>query len=71
MAAKMAVGQLTESLGVPEAPPHQKLRPLTTVSLTTTRHPIGKQTPPFDTCIAHLFLCSARSIIGEQTPQMF
>lgn len=48
MAAKMAVGQLTESLGVPEAPPHQKAQPHSAVSLTTTCHPIGKQTPPFD-----------------------
>ncbi|XP_040594881.1 uncharacterized protein LOC121137098 [Mesocricetus auratus] len=58
MAAKMAVGQLTESLGVPEAPPHQQLRPLTTVSLTTARHPIGKQPPRVDACVAHPFLGS-------------
>lgn len=68
MAAKMAVGQLTEGLGVREAPPHQKARPRTAVSLTTTCHPIGKQTPPFDAWRPTPSPAVPRSLIGEQEP---
>lgn len=68
MAAKMAVGQLTESPGVPEAPPHQKARPHTAVSLTTTCHPIGKQTPPFDAWRPTPSSAVPCSLIGEQAP---
>lgn len=59
MATKMAVGQLTESLGAPEPRPTCEPHPHTAVSLTTARDPIEKQTPPLDTWEAHPFLGSA------------
>lgn len=59
MASKMAVGQLTESLGVPEAPPHQEAPPTHCSFLDNYRPPNRKVGTALGHPAVRPFLCSA------------